>query len=78
MSFTMTKDRAGRMWIGTAGGLFVLERPSRRAELSSRRAGSLDQSIPFGQVRALAEGPDGALWIGTLVRPLSAASRRTD
>ena len=76
--FTLRKDRAGRLWIGTAGGLFVLERPLRRAEFSSRRARSLDRHRPFRQVQALAEGPDGALWIGTLVRPLSAASRRTD
>jgi ligand-binding sensor domain-containing protein len=59
--FALKKDRAGRMWIGTAGGLFVLEPPLHTP--SFRR---VTGPSPFGQVRALAEGPDGALWIGTL------------
>ena len=62
--FSLKKDRAGRLWIGTAGGLFVLDRPS--AEPSFRRIApdAREDLPPFGQVRALAESADGGLWIG--------------
>jgi len=62
--FALKVDRAGRMWIGTAGGLFVLERPL--ADPRFRRVEPEPPAAAFGQVRALAEGPDGTLWIGTL------------
>ncbi len=51
------------MWIGTAGGLFLLERPL--GEPRFRRVDPDPPTTPFGQVEALAEGPDGTLWIGT-------------
>jgi ligand-binding sensor domain-containing protein len=62
--FTLKVDRAGRMWIGTAGGLFVLERPLEEPRF--RRIEPEPSTIPVGQVRAIAEGPDGTLWFGTL------------
>ena len=75
---TMKKDRAGRIWIGTSGGLFVLEHPLRRAELSSRRAGSLERSIPVQASASACRGPGRHAVDRHIVRPLSAASRRTD
>ena len=62
--FALQVDRGGRMWVGTAGGLFVLERPL--ADPRVRRVEPDGPTVSFGQVRALAEGPDGTLWIGTL------------
>jgi len=62
--FGLKMDRDGRMWIGTAGGLFVLDRPLDEPRF---RRVEPDRSImPFGEVRAFAEGPDRTLWIGTL------------
>ena len=62
---SLKQDRAGRLWIGTAGGLFVLEQPLR--EPSFRRVEPHPSTGPsaLGQVLAFAEGPDGVLWIGT-------------
>jgi signal transduction histidine kinase/ligand-binding sensor domain-containing protein len=62
---SLKQDRTGRLWIGTAGGLFVLEQPLR--EPSFRRVEPHLSTGPsaLGQVLAFAEGPDGVLWIGT-------------
>ena len=60
------KDRSGRLWIGTAGGLFVLDRPATESSFQRVEPDPSTRSSQFEQVRALAEGPDGALWIGTL------------
>ena len=62
--FALKVDRAGRMWIGTAGGLFVLDRPLDD-EPRVRRVEPGPSTTPIGEVRALEEGPDGTLWIGT-------------
>jgi ligand-binding sensor domain-containing protein/signal transduction histidine kinase len=62
--FALQPDRAGRLWIGTAGGLFVLEHPADEPRF--RRVDPEPPAMPFGQVRALGEGPDGTLWVGTL------------
>ena len=61
---TLRMDRSGRMWIGTTGGLFVLDQPL--GEPRFRRVEPDPSTIRFGHVRAIAEGPDGTLWIGTL------------
>jgi ligand-binding sensor domain-containing protein len=62
---TMTKDRAGRLWIATSGGLFVLEQPRREPSFRRVEPDPPTSSSRFRQVQALAEGPDRALWIGT-------------
>jgi ligand-binding sensor domain-containing protein/signal transduction histidine kinase len=62
--FALKVDRGGRLWVGTAGGLFVLDHPL--ADLRVRRIEPDGPTASFGQVRALAEGPDGTLWVGTL------------
>ena len=61
--FRLKVDRAGRMWIGTAAGLFLLESPA--GEPRFRRVDPEPPLAPFGPVEALAEGPDGTLWIGS-------------
>jgi len=61
--FRLIVDRAGRMWIGTAAGLFLLEAPL--VEPRFRRVDPDPPFAPFGPVEGLAEGADGTLWIGT-------------
>ena len=61
---TLRMDRSGRMWIGTTGGLFVLDQPL--GEPRFRRVEPDPSTLRFPHVKAIAEGPDGTLWIGTL------------
>jgi signal transduction histidine kinase/ligand-binding sensor domain-containing protein len=57
----MLMDRKGRMWIGTIPrGLAVLE--GRSVRRFSKADGLLDNSI-----YSFAQGPDGTIWMGTLV-----------
>jgi putative membrane protein len=62
---TMTKDHVGRIWIATHAGLFVLEQPLREPSVRRVEPDPSTSAISLRQVQALAEGPDGALWIGT-------------
>jgi ligand-binding sensor domain-containing protein len=62
---TMTKDRAGRIWIATSAGLFVLEQALGEPSFRRVEPDPPNSRSPFRQVQALAEGPDRALWIGT-------------
>ncbi|MGH9162759.1 MAG: ligand-binding sensor domain-containing protein [Vicinamibacteraceae bacterium] len=58
------QDRRGRIWVGTDGGLFVLERwrePFRFVRVPLLLA-TPDSSV---QVWAFAEDREGSLWIGT-------------
>jgi ligand-binding sensor domain-containing protein/signal transduction histidine kinase len=58
-------DRAGRLWIGTDGGLFDAERDNPRPifrRVSLNLASHPDRLL---QVWSLVEDPDGSLWIGT-------------
>ena len=63
--FRLRKDRAGRLWIGTAGGLFVLEQPNGQPTFRRVDLNSATSPTQVRQVRALAEGGDGSIWIGT-------------
>jgi len=56
------RDRAGRLWIGTEGGLFTLDggTTARRIDLGSSGVAN----APL-EVRAFAEDDHGDLWIGT-------------
>jgi signal transduction histidine kinase/ligand-binding sensor domain-containing protein len=77
---SMTVDRSGRVWLITVGtGAWRFDRDGAGrpviAEVLDRTSG-----LPSDLVRALHEGPDGTLWIGTsnhaLVRIASSASGR--
>jgi ligand-binding sensor domain-containing protein/signal transduction histidine kinase len=59
------KDRAGRLWIGTEGGLFVLEQPNREPTFRRIDLDSATSPEQVGAVGALAEGSDGSIWMGT-------------
>jgi signal transduction histidine kinase/ligand-binding sensor domain-containing protein len=56
--FSLLVDRHDRVWLGLGegGGLYVLDASRERVE---RR----DQGLAGG-INALAEGPDGAIWVG--------------
>ncbi len=56
-AYTLFEDRSGTLWVGTGGGLDRFD-----------GAAFVRASPPFEgtfAVRSIAEGPDGALWIGT-------------
>ncbi|HOX56444.1 MAG TPA: two-component regulator propeller domain-containing protein [Candidatus Paceibacterota bacterium] len=50
------QDRAGRLWLGTQGGLLRFD----DLKLFTTRDG-----LSANDVRAIAEDPDGSLWVGT-------------
>jgi diguanylate cyclase (GGDEF)-like protein len=56
---SLIRDRHGAMWGGTTNGVLV------RIDHSSVRAWGPNEGMPFAAVRALAEGTDGSIWIGT-------------
>ncbi|HEX5716126.1 MAG TPA: two-component regulator propeller domain-containing protein [Thermoanaerobaculia bacterium] len=60
--FSLHEDRAGRLWAGGAGRLFVLEpgEAGRVQEIGLEALPARPQTID-----SFAETPDGSLWIGT-------------
>jgi ligand-binding sensor domain-containing protein len=52
------QDRTGYLWVGTASGLF-------RYDGSVFRQFGISAGLPANCIRALAESPDGALWVLT-------------
>ena len=60
---SLFQDRAGYLWVGTQGGLHQYDGYRfKRYEHDADDPGSLPDSV----VRAISEGTDGRLWIGTL------------
>jgi PAS domain S-box-containing protein len=67
------RDRAGRLWAGTEGGLFLLEERKSEARFRHVELGLASPPDHLVQVWALLEDREGSLWMGTsvgLVRPL--------
>ena len=60
---TMLQDREGFIWAGSQGGLFRYD--GYEHERFVRRADRPTQTLSDNYVSALAEGDDGALWVGT-------------
>jgi ligand-binding sensor domain-containing protein/signal transduction histidine kinase len=56
----LLEDRAGRVWAGGRGGLFVLDRSSATLSFRPTVPG------PTAQVTSLVESVDGGMWVGTL------------
>jgi ligand-binding sensor domain-containing protein/signal transduction histidine kinase len=54
----LMQDRAGRLWVGTQGGLACLDQ-------GQWLAFGPEQGFAAGAVQALAEDREGALWVGT-------------
>jgi ligand-binding sensor domain-containing protein len=61
----LCRDRAGRIWVGTEGGLFLLEEGNGVVQFRSIELGLASQPNHPVQVWALLEDREGSLWIGT-------------
>ena len=57
-------DRRGRLWVATSDGLAMRDPATGRIRLFQRTADAPD-SLPGNLVRALHEGRDGSIWVGT-------------
>jgi diguanylate cyclase (GGDEF)-like protein/PAS domain S-box-containing protein len=60
----LLQDRRGRIWFGTGGGLDMLDPANGRLH-HLRASGTGTESLPGSMVRALHEGDDGTIWVGT-------------
>lgn len=58
--WALLADRAGGLWVGTDDGLV------RRDPDGTFRGFAASDGLPAKHVTCLAEGPDGAVWVGTL------------
>src|SRR5262245_29829293 len=63
---SFAEDRIGRIWIGTFGGLHIMDRQTGAVNRYVPKAGTLSD-----RVMALATDPDGMLWVGTMDAGLS-------
>jgi PAS domain S-box-containing protein len=61
----LCRDRAGRIWVGTEGGLFLLEERNGVVQFRSIELGLASQPSHPVQVWALLEDREGSLWVGT-------------
>src|SRR5438552_18984668 len=52
------QDRSGFLWVGTGNGLF-------RYDGAGFRRFGVEEGLPSSSIRAMAESPDGALWVLT-------------
>jgi signal transduction histidine kinase/ligand-binding sensor domain-containing protein len=60
-------DHAGELWAGTRNGLALMRDSSAAAGYGVRRIYTEQDGLPNHDVIAIAEAPDGALWISTKV-----------
>ena len=70
------EDARQRVWVGTRAGLYLLGPDGRAARYYGSRPGDV-RGLPDSVVRAFADGPDGALWIGTGDGGLARLDERT-
>ncbi|HEX7182124.1 MAG TPA: two-component regulator propeller domain-containing protein [Thermoanaerobaculia bacterium] len=61
--YSLFEDRAGRLWIGGAGRVTVLERRGGNRTMRQVDLGAFARSSH--RVKAFAETPDGSVWVGT-------------
>ncbi len=59
------RDRAGRLWVGTDGGLFLVEREQGQPVFRPIALHNPSHADHVLQVWSMLEDPDGNLWIGT-------------
>jgi signal transduction histidine kinase/sugar lactone lactonase YvrE len=62
---TLHRDRSGRLWIGTADGLFVMSEEQGSNELQRVSLGSFLDADDFELIVDVESGAGGGLWIGT-------------
>ena len=61
----LTEDRAGRIWIGTSGGLTRVDAAPGGGIHTYRAAPGRAHALPDDRISAIGEAPDGRVWIGT-------------
>lgn len=62
VAHTVHQDNKGRLWIGTESGLFLYDGQEVRSfPVDANDPGKL----PHDFIKAIAEGPDGRVWLGT-------------
>jgi len=64
-SFALLEDRAGRIWVGSAGTGLYLYRPERDGFVNFRPVAGKRDSLPDDFVTVLLEDRRGRLWVGT-------------
>jgi signal transduction histidine kinase len=62
---TLHRDRSGRLWIGTADGLFVMSEDQESSELLRVSLGSFLAADDFELIVDVESAAGGGLWIGT-------------
>jgi len=60
----MLADGRGRFWVGAADGLFLISGDLTSVDVWRRQEND-PASLSHSDIQCLAEGPDGALWVGT-------------
>lgn len=58
------EDSQHRFWVGTGGGLFLLDRKSKKYTRYQQSADN-PHGLPSDLILSMAERPDGRFWIGT-------------
>ena len=61
----LRRDRAGRIWVGTDGGLFLLEEAQGDVRFSPVKLGLASDPDELVAVMAFMEDRDGNVWLGT-------------
>jgi len=73
---SLLEDRSGTLWFGTEGGLYLLDPNATRFSHHGNRADDRS-SLSADAVAALAETPDGGLWVATYGGGLNRLDRTT-
>ena len=73
---SVLEDSSGTLWVGTEGGLFGLD-PHAKAFSHIRRNPANPDSLSANAVSAIAEAPDGDLWVATYGGGLNRVDRTT-
>ncbi len=62
-------DSGGRVWVATNNGLNVISgtysRASREFQIDDWRVYTTEDGLPSSEIKAIAEDPDGNMWVGT-------------
>ncbi|MCI0490249.1 MAG: histidine kinase [Blastocatellia bacterium] len=59
------EDSAGRLWVGTSDGLFVMDNPNGEGEFQFVELNPVWRPTQLMHVHAIIEDAEGAIWVGT-------------
>jgi PAS domain S-box-containing protein len=63
--FTVYEDKSGRLWAGAGAGLYRFDKKAQGFKLCGNSGGGPDDTSGYS-VRAMVEGENGSLWLGTI------------